>query len=440
MAKRIFRKVALERLSSPEQLDQLITITTPIGWMSLFAIGGLLISAILWGIFGSVQTKVQGQGIVLKQGGIMAIQAQHPGTITEILIERDDLINQGTVIARLRQDQILEQIQEAQRELTNLEIAFQEKNKSQLETMQLQLTKLQQDQLNLQQDIKNLERQVQTQYALRQQKQEYLAGVRNLVEQGILSKNKALEAQNEIVGIEQQINSLQAEVEKAKNRLNSIQLEIKQLNDSKVLDALDQQQRIETLEINIQRLQKDFEEHSQVTSPYSGRVLEISVTPGTLVRSGMPIALIERQSQSYDLEIIAYFSPLVGKQIQQGMEAQITPSIIKREEYGFMEGIVQQVDTFPSTFNAVLKDVQNETLARMLTQDAAPIKVVISLLPDPGTLSGYKWSSRQGPPIEIQSGTICTTEVTVKSQPPITLVIPLFKKYLFGSMEPEDQP
>ena len=34
----IFRKVALERLSSPEQLDQLLQVTDPKGWMALGAL------------------------------------------------------------------------------------------------------------------------------------------------------------------------------------------------------------------------------------------------------------------------------------------------------------------------------------------------------------------------------------------------------------------
>ena len=37
MAGQIFRKTALEKLSSPEQLDELMKITTPKGWVALIA-------------------------------------------------------------------------------------------------------------------------------------------------------------------------------------------------------------------------------------------------------------------------------------------------------------------------------------------------------------------------------------------------------------------
>ena len=35
----LFRKVSLDRLSSPEQLDQLLRVTDPKSWLGLFAVG-----------------------------------------------------------------------------------------------------------------------------------------------------------------------------------------------------------------------------------------------------------------------------------------------------------------------------------------------------------------------------------------------------------------
>ncbi len=66
---RIFRKVALERLSSPEQLDQLVPLTSPIGWTAVIAIAAILAAAIGWSIFGSLPTAVPGSGILVSRGG-----------------------------------------------------------------------------------------------------------------------------------------------------------------------------------------------------------------------------------------------------------------------------------------------------------------------------------------------------------------------------------
>ena len=61
---RLFRKVALERLSLPEQLDQLMAVTGPRGWIALAGIGLLLLIAILWSVLGRVATRVSTANLV----------------------------------------------------------------------------------------------------------------------------------------------------------------------------------------------------------------------------------------------------------------------------------------------------------------------------------------------------------------------------------------
>ena len=432
MAKQLFRKVALERMSSPEQLDQLITITTPVGWLALLAIGGLLVAAIFWGIYGSIPTQVQGSGIILKKEGMMSVQVKNSGKITKLNIEVGDAVEKGQIVARLQQDEILEKIRLAQLDLKNLETSFGEKRKTEEETKRIRLQELRQREKNLYQQIENLETQIHVQNELKNQKEKEKEGRERLVKEGIITESKVLEIENEIVGIQQNIAALRLQIEETKNQLNTIGLEIKKIEGTEVIDELTHSQQVERAKLEIQTLQKTFAENSQIVSPDRGRVLEIPVKEGDLVHSGSTIFLIERSAGETELEVIVYFSPLTGKQIERGMKAQISPSIVKQEEYGFMEGIVAEVDKYPSTFTDVMKTLQNESLARILAADAAPIKVKVDLIADTDTPSGYKWSSRNGPPIEIDSGTIASISVTVKKQAPMTLVVPILKKFFFG--------
>jgi len=48
--KNIFRKASLERMSSPEKLNDYIRVSNPSIWIILAAIAILLIAAITWGI------------------------------------------------------------------------------------------------------------------------------------------------------------------------------------------------------------------------------------------------------------------------------------------------------------------------------------------------------------------------------------------------------
>ena len=51
---KIFRKKSIDKLSSPEKLDDYIRVTTPSIWVVLIAIVLLLVGAIVWGVFGEV--------------------------------------------------------------------------------------------------------------------------------------------------------------------------------------------------------------------------------------------------------------------------------------------------------------------------------------------------------------------------------------------------
>ena len=83
----IFRKAALERLSSPEQLDYLMSITSPIAWIALAAIGVIALLIILWGFVGFIPAKVSGKGILIRGGSVFDVSAGSDGVITDLTRE-----------------------------------------------------------------------------------------------------------------------------------------------------------------------------------------------------------------------------------------------------------------------------------------------------------------------------------------------------------------
>ena len=101
MQKSIFRKVALERLSSPEQLDQMMRVTHRRGWMALGALIALLATAVVWGLFGTISTKVMGQGILLRHGGLGNVVATYTGEITEFHVSAGEIVSEGQLVASL---------------------------------------------------------------------------------------------------------------------------------------------------------------------------------------------------------------------------------------------------------------------------------------------------------------------------------------------------
>lgn len=61
----LFRKESLERLSSPEQLDQLIQIVSPKSWLPLVTLGSLVSLALIWSIWGRIPVTATGQGVLV---------------------------------------------------------------------------------------------------------------------------------------------------------------------------------------------------------------------------------------------------------------------------------------------------------------------------------------------------------------------------------------
>lgn len=54
----IFRKKALDRISSPEELDHYLTVTGPGVWLPLLAVIVLLIGGIVWMTFGQIDVTM----------------------------------------------------------------------------------------------------------------------------------------------------------------------------------------------------------------------------------------------------------------------------------------------------------------------------------------------------------------------------------------------
>src|SRR5207237_8174742 len=79
----------------------------------------------------------------------------------------------------------------------------------------------------------------------------------------------------------------------------------------------------------------------EVSSRYPGRVLEMMVEQGSNVHRGEPMLSLDLTGKSVkELEAVVYIPSLHGKQVRPGMEIQIAPSTVRREEYGYLLGKV----------------------------------------------------------------------------------------------------
>lgn len=99
----IFSQEALDKLRSPEKLDTMLPITTPVSWMVLIAILILLFSVVLWSIYGAFTVKADGMGLIMDSAGVMNVSHTANGKISQLYVKPGMNIKKGDLIAHMEQ-------------------------------------------------------------------------------------------------------------------------------------------------------------------------------------------------------------------------------------------------------------------------------------------------------------------------------------------------
>lgn len=413
----IFRKVSLDRLSSPEQLDMMMRVTSTRSWVALLALCTLVVLAIGWSIFGSIPSKVGGTCMLIRPGGVLEVVAPGAGRITDISVDVGDPVREGQMIARIERHEAQSQIRSTEAKLH--ELRTQEVNLKKINAMT-------EEQLGAY--LVDAERNLNNRIATGEERLSALAAKlqsqNTLLDQGLITKQTWLATRLEYATVRQDIDNYRNDIR---------QLGVRRLDMRKQI-----QTELNAIAIQInetsRKLANDMRNTDQLSlvfSPYNGRVIEINKNENTMVASGAPILTIEQVGDSVtDLEARIFVAPLDGKKVKTNMDVQIATSTVKREEYGVMLGKVKSVADFPSSTEGMMRIFHNQQLVQALAAGAAPIAIQADLIPSANTASGYKWSSPRGPDTKIESGTLCTATITVRQQRPISLVIPVLRESL----------
>lgn len=99
----LFSQEALDKLRSPEKLDTMLPITTPISWMGLIAVLVLLFSVVLWSIYGSFTVKADGMGLIMDSAGVMNVSHIASGKISSLYVRPGMVVKKGDLIAHMEQ-------------------------------------------------------------------------------------------------------------------------------------------------------------------------------------------------------------------------------------------------------------------------------------------------------------------------------------------------
>lgn len=112
MSAPFFRKSALEKLSTPEKLDQLIKVTGTKAWIALTTIIVAIFTALIWSFIGTVKTKLDVVGVVLG-GDVHEVVATAQGQLVDLKVTIGNKVKKGDIIATIQQPELFQQIEDA---------------------------------------------------------------------------------------------------------------------------------------------------------------------------------------------------------------------------------------------------------------------------------------------------------------------------------------
>ncbi|MEH2158479.1 NHLP bacteriocin system secretion protein [Nostoc sp.] len=469
----IFRKESLERLSSPERLDQLMQVVNPVDWLPLATLGTFVLLGLIWSIFGRIPVTVTGKGILIQPNQVVTFESPISGQLKSLNVKTGQCIDRGYVIATIDPTDLKQQLQLQRSKLGQLQT--QEQNSSLLQRQRTAKEKeaIASSKASYIQRLRDTQTLTPAFYekglnAIREQRislhqrlndavtvvpilKDRLQKRQQLVDAGAIAKDTYLQAEQEykqatqtVSDIKVQLKQLDVQETEAQQRylqnLSSVGELQAQLKDLETKSQRIDQENVENLntkinqiqEVNraIAQLENQILDNSQIISPSNGCVLEVTGFVGQVTTPKTPLVTLSVGDKKTSLIAVSYFRVEDGKQIQPGMIVQITPTSVKRERFGGIVGKVTSVSPLPVTKEGAKSVIGNPDLVtNILLTGGGDIEVRTEMELAPSNFSGYRWSSSQGPKLNISAGTTTSVRVKVAEQAPITYVLPILREF-----------
>ena len=403
-------------VSSSEQFNQRISVIPPAMRAMAFSTTILVVAALVWAVFGSVPTRVAGRGVVLADlQGNFAIATVTSGPVLEVLVQPGEHVKAGQTIVIIEQKLLTVRIQNSEAELKHLEnnlAILKAAHAKQIETSDK----------NTARQLAALAEQMSSNTVLRDRLHDLVESYKMLRAKGVISENQLLAKQ-------EQFDQMAISIADASAKKVLVEL----VNQTK-RDDLAEIQRVKQVEIDLKKadidsLKAELAVGTKVTAPTDGVIREIRVGRGDVASAGSAVATMGQERDGH-FEVVAILKGDARKRVFPGMEAQVVPDSVKREEYGSMKGRVLRVSSQDVSDEDVDRILHNRQLTKSLFDGQQGLLARIDLTPTKDNKSGFEWWSGKGPPYEITAGTLATVDIIVERVRPITLVIPALRKLL----------
>ncbi|MDI2130081.1 HlyD family efflux transporter periplasmic adaptor subunit [Yinghuangia seranimata] len=161
-----------------------------------------------------------------------------------------------------------------------------------------------------------------------------------------------------------------------------------------------------------------------VTSPFAGQVIGVAADAGQVVGPGATLVTVERSDAPNDRMVAMIFVPGDrAARLRPGNAVDLSVSTAPPAAFGLLRGKVTSVSPYPLTPEALAGLVGGEAAAQAFSHGAAPRLVVVDLVANAATASGYEWSTTAGPPMRLNTQVTVSASIDVGSQTPFSLIL-----------------
>lgn len=336
----IFRKKSLDRLSSPEQLDKMIVINSPMTWLALVGGAVIILVAVLWGVAGRVPMTEEGNGILLTESTLSSVYSQTEGTVTKTYVSSGDHVEEGDVLYEVSSSQTAQAIAQLQERIDSVEAVTydSEDDKATVDNQALLEIKNQKSSLSLEADgsTSSLEA-LREEYAAAQAETSRLKTEMNSASEAYYD---AL-AQNNSSAVEFEYSQAASEYEAAETTCQQLQQMYQQSPDNTELAA-----RLEAAKADRDAKKETYQTKKSAYENYLNNAGSIS-------------ADITKKSDAYNNALSQYSS---AKSQEESLESQIKTLEVQRSQQGSAQEVQEEAlrEQFDATKEATLEQLNTE--------------------------------------------------------------------------------
>jgi multidrug efflux pump subunit AcrA (membrane-fusion protein) len=157
----------------------------------------------------------------------------------------------------------------------------------------------------------------------------------------------------------------------------------------------------------------------------AGRITALAATIGQIIQTGADVASVEKVARASDpLYATVYVPAENAASIPVDAAVDLTVSSVPTQTYGVLHGHVKSVDRSAQSAQQIAAFLGDSQLGGQFTEKGRPVAVTVKLDRSPGTKSGYRWSSKDGPPFGLTSMTLASGSIRLADQRPVDWLLP----------------